>query len=179
MLLRHRQRLPKQRSSADRFHLLTKPSVSRLKGFSRAISPPIEGRPIWRKARLRFLRLRAKRRRKRRPNTHRCVRRSEKSAWPNTSKWWTCASRASEPPAIAAQVGVSHATVSRWLSNGTFPEQPSPQRRTRLDPHLQVVAERWEAGCHNIAGVASGTGRSIPHPHLPQRLQATDSGPRH
>src|SRR6266567_6484751 len=53
--------------------------------------------------------------------------------------------------AIAAQVGVGHATVSRWLSNGTFPEQTSPQRRTQLDPHLKVVAERWEAGCHNIA----------------------------
>jgi len=53
--------------------------------------------------------------------------------------------------AIAAQVGVGHATVSRWLKHGTFPEQPSPQRRTRLDPHLKAVAERWEAGCHNIA----------------------------
>ncbi len=53
--------------------------------------------------------------------------------------------------AIAAQVGVSHATVSRWLRDGTFPEQKSPQRRTRLDPHLKVVAESWEAGCHNIA----------------------------
>ena len=53
--------------------------------------------------------------------------------------------------AIAAQVGVAHATVSRWLSNGTFPEHKSPQRRTRLDPHLKAVTERWEAGCHNIA----------------------------
>ncbi len=53
--------------------------------------------------------------------------------------------------AIAAQVGVGHATVSRWLRHGTFPEQKSPQRRTRLDPHLKAVAERWEAGCHNIA----------------------------
>jgi transposase len=53
--------------------------------------------------------------------------------------------------AIAAQVGVGHAPVSRWLSNGTFPEQQSPQRKTRLDPHLKAVAERWEAGCHNIA----------------------------
>src|SRR6266567_5149484 len=31
------------------------------------------------------------------------------------------------------------------------PPQQSPQRRTRLDPHLKSVAERWEAGCHNIA----------------------------
>ena len=48
-------------------------------------------------------------------------------------------------------MGVGHATVSRWLRHGTFPEQKSPQRRTRLDPHLKAVAERWEAGCHNIA----------------------------
>lgn len=53
--------------------------------------------------------------------------------------------------AIAAQVGVGHATVSRWLSHGTFPEQKSPQCRTRFDPHIKEVAERWNAGCHNIA----------------------------
>jgi len=53
--------------------------------------------------------------------------------------------------AIASQVGVGHATVSRWLRYGTFPEQQSPQRRTKLDPHLKAVADRWEAGCHNIA----------------------------
>lgn len=52
---------------------------------------------------------------------------------------------------IAAQVGIGHATVSRWLRHGSFPEQPSPQRKTRFDPHLKAVAERWEAGCHNIA----------------------------
>jgi transposase len=53
--------------------------------------------------------------------------------------------------AIASQVGIGHATVSRWLRHGTFPEQTSPKLRTRLDPHLKEVAERWEAGCHNIA----------------------------
>lgn len=53
--------------------------------------------------------------------------------------------------AIASQVGIGHATVSRWLRNGTFPEQPSRPRKTRLDPHLKAVAERWNAGCHNIA----------------------------
>lgn len=52
---------------------------------------------------------------------------------------------------VKDQVGVSHATVSRWLRHGSFPEHKSPQRRTRLDPHLKAVAERWEAGCHNIA----------------------------
>jgi transposase len=53
--------------------------------------------------------------------------------------------------AIAVQVGVGHATVSRWLRHGSFPEQRSPQCKTRFDPHLKAVAERWEAGCHNIA----------------------------
>ncbi len=53
--------------------------------------------------------------------------------------------------AIAAQVGISHATVSRWLSYGAFPEQHPRPRKTRLDPHLKAVAERWNAGCHNIA----------------------------
>jgi transposase len=53
--------------------------------------------------------------------------------------------------AIAAQVGISHATVSRWLASGAFPEQQSRPRKTRLDPHLKAVTERWNAGCHNIA----------------------------
>jgi transposase len=53
--------------------------------------------------------------------------------------------------AIASQVGIGHATVSRWLRHGTFPEQKSPKLRTKFDPHLKEVAERWEAGCHNIA----------------------------
>lgn len=53
--------------------------------------------------------------------------------------------------AIAAQVGIGHATVSRWLSHGAFPEQKPPQRKTRFDHHLKEVAERWEGGCHNIA----------------------------
>jgi transposase len=53
--------------------------------------------------------------------------------------------------AIASRVGIGHATVSRWLSSDTFPEQKPRQRMRRLDPHLKEVAERWEAGCHNIA----------------------------
>jgi transposase len=53
--------------------------------------------------------------------------------------------------AIASQVGISHATVSRWLRSNAFPEQKPRPRMTRLDPYLKEVAERWEAGCHNIA----------------------------
>jgi transposase len=53
--------------------------------------------------------------------------------------------------AIADQVGIGHATVSRWLGHGAFPEQQPRQRMTGLDPHLPFLRERWEAGCHNIA----------------------------
>ncbi len=45
--------------------------------------------------------------------------------------------------AIASQVGIGHATASRWLSSNAFPEQKPGPRMTRLDPHLKEVAERW------------------------------------
>jgi hypothetical protein len=53
--------------------------------------------------------------------------------------------------AIANQVGIGHATVSRWLNSDTFPEQQPCQHRMKLDSHLPFLRERWEAGCHNIA----------------------------
>ena len=37
--------------------------------------------------------------------------------------------------AIADQVGIGHATVSRWLGVGAFPEQQPRERRTHLDPY--------------------------------------------
>lgn len=52
--------------------------------------------------------------------------------------------------AIAGQVGISHATVSRWLRCGAFPEQQPRPRKTSLEPYLPFLRERWEAGCHNI-----------------------------
>jgi transposase len=52
--------------------------------------------------------------------------------------------------AIADQVGGGHATVSRWLRSGAFPEQQPHPRRTHLDPYLPFLRERWDAGCHNI-----------------------------
>jgi transposase len=53
--------------------------------------------------------------------------------------------------AIADRVGVGHATVSRWLHYGSFPEQQLRPRKMELDSHLPYLRERWEAGCHNIA----------------------------
>jgi len=53
--------------------------------------------------------------------------------------------------AIANQVGIGHATVSRWLRSDTFPEQHPRRRKMALDPHLPFLRQRWEAGCHNIA----------------------------
>jgi transposase len=52
---------------------------------------------------------------------------------------------------IAEQTGISHATVSRWLKNGTFPEQKPRPRKASVDPHLPQLIERWESGCHTIA----------------------------
>jgi len=52
---------------------------------------------------------------------------------------------------IAEQVGIGHATVSRWLAHDAFPEQQSRPRKIGLDSHLPFLRERWEAGCHNIA----------------------------
>jgi transposase len=53
--------------------------------------------------------------------------------------------------AIADQLGIGHATVSRWLAHEAFPEQQPRPRRTHLDPYLPFLRARWEAGCHNIA----------------------------
>ncbi len=52
---------------------------------------------------------------------------------------------------IADQVGLGHATVSRWLAHDAFPEQHSRPRKIGLDAHLSFLRERWEAGCHNRA----------------------------
>jgi len=53
--------------------------------------------------------------------------------------------------AIAVQVGIGHATVSRWLSNGTFPEQKPRPRSTSVDPYLPQLVERWKKGLHTVA----------------------------
>lgn len=53
--------------------------------------------------------------------------------------------------AIASQVGIGHATVSRWLSSGMFPEQQPRPRSTRVNPYLPQLVEQWETGCYTIA----------------------------
>jgi predicted transcriptional regulator len=53
--------------------------------------------------------------------------------------------------AIAEQVGISHATVSRWLSHGTFPEQKPRPRCASVDPYLPQLVERWKEGLHTVA----------------------------
>ncbi len=53
--------------------------------------------------------------------------------------------------AIAEYVGISHATVSRWLRNGTFPEQKPRPRSARVDSHLPQLVERWKAGNYTVA----------------------------
>ena len=55
--------------------------------------------------------------------------------------------------AIAQQVGVGHSTVSRWLAAGTFPETRRGPYVSRLDPYLPYIFQRWESGCHNMAGL--------------------------
>ena len=53
--------------------------------------------------------------------------------------------------AIAEQVGISHATVSRWLSHGTFPEQKPRPRSASVDAYLPQLVERWEEGLSTVA----------------------------
>jgi transposase/predicted transcriptional regulator len=53
--------------------------------------------------------------------------------------------------AIAGQVGISHSTVSRWLSHGTFPEQRPRPRSASVDPYLPQLVERWKEGLHTVA----------------------------
>ena len=53
--------------------------------------------------------------------------------------------------AIAQQIGVSLATVQRWVAAGTFPESRRGRYVSRLDPYLPYLILRWEQGCHNMA----------------------------
>jgi len=52
---------------------------------------------------------------------------------------------------IAEHVGIGHATVSRWLRHGSFPEQQPRSRSARVDPHLPQLIEQWETGSYTVA----------------------------
>ena len=52
--------------------------------------------------------------------------------------------------AIAAQLGMSHKTVRRYLRATTFPEWAAHgPHRSPLDPYKPYLRERWQAGCRN------------------------------
>lgn len=52
--------------------------------------------------------------------------------------------------AISRRVGVSRATILRWLGAGTFPERRAgPRRAATLTPHAAYFHQRWAEGCHN------------------------------
>ena len=53
--------------------------------------------------------------------------------------------------AIASQVGIGHATVSRWLRNGTFPEQKPRPRSASVDPYLHQLVQRRKEGLCTVA----------------------------
>jgi transposase len=51
---------------------------------------------------------------------------------------------------IAARLGKSRGTVSRWLAQGAGPEGTHRRPRfSQFDAYAPYVLERWQAGCHN------------------------------
>jgi transposase len=53
---------------------------------------------------------------------------------------------------IAGQVGVSRATVRRFLRAGTFPERASPRRRpSQIVAYEPYLRRRWGEGCQNAS----------------------------
>lgn len=51
---------------------------------------------------------------------------------------------------IHRRVGLSRATVIRWLAVGGFPERrPVLSRTSTVTPHAVFLSARWRAGCHN------------------------------
>jgi transposase len=55
--------------------------------------------------------------------------------------------------AIAQRVGIGHSTISNWLAAGTFPERKPREQVSHVDAYLPYLCERWESGCHTIAGL--------------------------
>lgn len=55
--------------------------------------------------------------------------------------------------AIAQQIGIGSSTVQSWLAVGSFPERKPREQASHLDRYLPYLFQRWEGGCHNIAGL--------------------------
>src|SRR5439155_9392548 len=52
------------------------------------------------------------------------------------------------------RVGLSRATIARWLKVGAFPErQAVTHRRTSLTPHAEYLKQRWNGSCHNATAL--------------------------
>ncbi len=53
--------------------------------------------------------------------------------------------------AIARELGINRATVTKLVQAAQFPErQPASRRRpSLLDPHIPYILDRWNAGCRN------------------------------
>jgi transposase len=55
---------------------------------------------------------------------------------------------------IHRRVGLSRATITRWLQVGAFPErQGTTRRRTTLTAHAEYLSDRWANGCHNATAL--------------------------
>lgn len=50
---------------------------------------------------------------------------------------------------IARTLGISPITVRTFIRAGTFPERATSRRRSRLDPYVAFLHQRWAAGCKN------------------------------
>jgi transposase len=54
---------------------------------------------------------------------------------------------------IAERTGIGHSTISRWLAQGCFPERKPREQASQVDRYLPYLLQRWEDGCHTIAGL--------------------------
>ncbi len=54
---------------------------------------------------------------------------------------------------IAERTGVSSSTISYWLAQGSFPERKPRAQGSHVDRYLPYLIQRWEDGCHTIAGL--------------------------
>ena len=69
--------------------------------------------------------------------------------------------------AIARQVGIGASTVQSWLEASRFPERKPREQASHVDRYLPYLVQRWEKGCHNIAGLFQelvAQGYQVPSP---------------